>query len=305
MISQRTGAGTLTHLAQRNARRRNSILLSGAVALCLSGCGLLGEPVTSTGPTPSSVPLTTTSTTEPSPSSSPSPRDEDAPELVGPQDLMKRVKTHSQDLPTVTITGRIPLDDSLSARLTAQGSTGGVGELDQQAGVSKSTLRLADGGGRLEMRVVNAEHYLRADEAWFATRKKTTSPLARHAGRWVRIPQENSPINEYRPNQLLKNEFYGSDLTPYDQTTGRVSTEKLRGTWTFRVDLGTAGATGPEHERVIWVEPELNAPHIRQLGYETPRGRTTLVFSRWGSTSEEIAAPANAKELQGSQVGDL
>lgn len=119
----------------------------------------------------------------------------------------------------MTITGRIPIDDTLSARLTAQGSTGGVGELDQDAGFSRSKLTQV-GGGILQMRVISADHYLRAEEVWFETR--------------------------------------GPDaLRPHH---GRVAAEKLNGAWAYRIDLGTAGAKQTQKERVIWVEPDLAAP---------------------------------------------
>lgn len=282
-------------------RTRRTALTTGAVAavIAASACGPLASGPAATS-SPDHEPVSTTTTTEPRTSTS-STTGDPPPPLPDGADLTRRVRNHMAVMNTVTITGTSYLD-RVEVELEARGSTGGLHTPEEHAGASQTTLTRTDTGGTLELRALGEQQYVKADSAWFGG-GIGSARMAKHAGRWVKLPAPAGDVNAVRPNRLLKDRFYGDGLTVPDERTARTTAEKLDGDWVHRLDIERAGkdASVP---RTLWVAAE-DPPVLHQVISGAPPRRETLRFSGWDETSEKVPTPTGAKRLRDGQVGDL
>lgn len=293
------------------ARRRAAFVAVGAVALSLSACGPLdGGDESSSSSTVEPVETTSTSDQPTSSSSSTSGGDPKPANVDGDQ-LLAQAKTRLGSLSTVTIDGTLvsPGEDDSTAddvpiKLHAEGSLGDVTSLDTYAGNSRTTLTL-DNGGTLEVIAKGYVHYVKADEQWFEGLDLQRSALAKHADRWLKMGAEGSPVNELRPNQLIKGSFFGPALTPFDGERASSSVAPYKGRWAHRLTLTTASTEGKQIPRTLWVSAEPGEPNMLELTFGRNPSRTTYRFTKWNETSDEIPAPAGAKTLKDNQVDDL
>lgn len=288
-------------------RRRASLLLAGAVALSVSGCALLpgqappsssGEPVETLTPTPTDDATASSST---SPSGDPTgPK----PQTPDPVALADDMRTYMDAASSVTIRGTLhDTERDMQMKIHAEGSTAGLAQqVTSDAGISRTTLEFP-GGGTMESIVVGWDHYLRVDQQWIDTRKpKLDSPLRKRVGEWVKVPRQQSPVEQYKPHRLLKSSFFGVGLTPEDVRRSPASTVALGDEWAYLLQLNKAGKEGGnDQQRQVWLSTDGNAALLK-MTYGAYPARTTLSFSDWGSSRENWKAPAGARTLK--EFGD-
>lgn len=291
---------------RRSARRRASLLLAGAVALSGAGCTLIaGDDAPST--TSPVVPLQTTTTSEP-PSSTSTASGETPGTAPDATTVVNAARDHMDTSANVTISGTLhEAERDLMVRIHAEGSTGGLKSGQKDAGISRTTASLAD-GGRLETIIVGWDHFVKVDTAWLdGVGAPRDSPMRKHAGRWVKVPRENSPLDRYRPYQLLKQNFFGRGFTQFDarRSTVSIDTELVPGQEAYRVALNKAGKQGRSTQRILWVAAAPQPPEPLKLTYGRYPTRTTLVYSDWNASSEDFSEPRDATVVEDISGEDL
>lgn len=288
----------------RVARRRASILLAGAVALSVTGCTLIGGTDEPTSTSSTQVPLTTTTTSEPSTSSSTSDGGGSKNPPSG-DSVLQSSRNYMNVSSNVTISGTLHDDErDLDVTLRSEGSTGGLLSTSKSAGVSRATLTVP-GGGRMDAIMIGIQHYAKVNLAWLDVNEvPKDSPLRKNLDRWVKVPFDNSPLDPYRPQQLLKGTFFGKSLTPFDAKRSPASFEELAGKETYRVAIRQAGKEGGM-ERIVWISTDAAAPVPIKLTYGQNDQRSTLNFSRWNTTREDFAKPPAAKTVEDLGADDL
>lgn len=279
----------------RTPRRRASLLLAGAVVLSATGCGILDGGVDPSSPTSttSQAPLSTTSTTEPTTSTSSSTVTKDPP---SGSSVLTSSRNYMAASNNVTISGHFYDEErDVVITLRAEGSTGGLRSTSQKAGISRATLSVK-GGGRMEVLIIGASHYVKVNKAWLrAVDAPKDSLMRKNLDTWVSVPFDNSPLAVYRPQQLLKQAFFGKSLTPLDAKKSPASFETLDGVETYRVAIRKADESG--QERILWVSTDPSRPEpIRLSAGQGTRG-TVLRYTDWGSSREDFAKPASARSL--------
>lgn len=296
--------GTVISARTHHARRRVSILLAGAVAVGISGCGLIeggGEPSSTT----THAPLTTTTTTEPSSSSSTSTTSGSSKNPPSGNSILTESRQYMAATNNVTIEGTLYDEErDLTVTLRAEGSTGGLLSTSKKAGISRTTLSIP-GGGSLETIAVGTDHFVKVDKAWLEVMQAPDdSPMRKNTGRWIKVPFEDSPMDAYRPQTLLQQTFYGKSLTPFDAKQSPASYETLDGQETYRVAIRKAdNARGGE--RILWVSTEPGKPAPIRLSYGEGDRQSVLEYSKWGSSRENWKKPAGAKTLEDLSGDDL
>lgn len=288
-----------------NVRRRASILLAGAVALSATGCTLFesGEDPTTSSST--HAPLTTTTTTAPSTSTSTS----DGGTVKNPPSgkfVLAASRTFMEVNSNVTISGKLhDTDRDLDVTIRAEGSTGGLKSQRKDAGRSIATLSVK-GGGKMETITMGYDHYVKVNKQWLDTLEaKRDSPMRKNLDRWVKVPFDNSPLDPYRPQQLLKQAYYGKGLTPYDAVKSPASIEELNGEETYRVAIRKATDKGGGQERILWVSTDAQAPRPIRMTYGENAQRSTLNYSKWNSSREDFTKPAKFKVVEDVTGDDL
>lgn len=279
----------------RTVRRRTALVAAGAVVL--SACGPVGgdEPKSSSS---SHEPVVTTSTTEPSTSSSTSAT-EGGPRPPAPDaaTLVARAKQHMSSMSTVSITGTLYTDvghDTIPIELRSAGSTGDLTSQERHAGASKTTLTLPN-GGTLQVQAQGWYHYIKADAKWFAGLGTDDTMLAKYAGEWLKVTREDSPVDDLRPNSLVKGRFFGKSLTPFDGAKASGSTDSIDGEWVARIDLPTG--KGQRVSRVMWISLDPAKPEMLRLAYGQSPEQTVYEFSGWNDTNDQFTVPKGAKTM--------
>lgn len=280
----------------RTVRRRTALVAAGAVVLSLSACGLTGgeEPDSSTS---SYEPVNTTTTTEPSTSSSSTTKGGPRPKAPDAATLVARAKQHMSSMSTVTITGTLYQEhghDVIAIELRSEGSTGDLTSQETHAGASKTTLTLPN-GGTLHVQAQGWYHYIKADKKWFAGLGREDTQLAKYAGKWLKVKRDASPVDDLRPNSLVKGKFFGKSLTPFDGAKASGSTDRIDGEWVARVDLPQG--KGQRASRVMWISLDPAAPEMLRLAYGQSPEQTVYEFSRWNDTNDQFTAPKGAKTM--------
>lgn len=297
-------------LCDHARRRRASILLAGAVALSLTGCDLEGEGASPSSSSTSQVPLETTSTTEPSTATTTAAGATPSgtrPATPGPETLIDAMRSYASASSSVTITGTLhDAERDLQMSIVSEGSTGGVTQQNADGGKSHSTVTL-EGGGKLESVVIGMEHYVKVDKAWLDTRGvRRASPMRKRVGQWVQIPRERSAVEIFKPYRLIKSSFFGEGLTPIDARYSPASTVALDGEWVHLVQLNRVSGSQGSNAGQRQVYMTTGSPtKLLEMTYGRFPDRTTLKFSKWGSTDEDYTRPAGAKSVKELDDGDL
>ena len=291
---------------RRDARRRASLLLAGAVALSGAGCTLVAGDEAPPAASPV-VPLTTTTTTEP-PSPTFTSQGGPAATAPDPTTVVNAARNHMDTSANVTISGTLfDADRDLLVKIRAEGSTGGLKSGQKDAGISRTTASLAD-GGTLEAIIIGWDHFAKVDRKWLdGVKAPRDSPLRKHADQWVKVPRDNSPLDRYRPYQLLKQNFFGQGLTQFDarRSTVSIDSELVPGQDVYRVALNKAGKGGQSTQRILWVAAAPQPPEPLQLTYGRYPTRTTLVYSDWNNSSEDFSEPRDFTVVEDISDDDL
>ncbi|WP_435200161.1 hypothetical protein [Janibacter sp. GS2] len=281
----------------RTVRRRTALVAAGAVVLSLSACGPVGgkDPGSSSS---SYEPVITTSTTEPPTSSSTSAtRGGPRPPAPDAATLVARAKQHMSSMSTVSITGTLYTTvgrETVPVELRSAGSTGDLTSQERHAGASKTTLTLPN-GGTLEVQAQGWYHYIRADAKWFAGLGRDDTTLAKYAGEWLKVTRDDSPVDDLRPNSLVKGSFFGKSLTPFDGAKASGSTDRIDGEWVARIDLPTG--RGQRASRVMWISLDPAEPEMLRLAYGQSPAQTVYDFSGWNDTNDQFTVPKGARTM--------
>lgn len=296
--------GTVITARVQHARRRASIMLAGAVAVAVSGCGLIGDGTDPTSSTTSQAPLTTTTTSAPTTSSSTS---EGASTKNPPSgnSILTASREYMAATNNVTISGTLyDAERDVTVSIRAEGSTGGLLSTSKKAGISRTTLSLP-GGGSLETIAVGTAHYVKVDKTWLEVMDAPDdSPLRKNTGTWVTVPFDNSPMDAYRPQTLLQQTFYGKSLTPFDAKQSPAIFEEIDGQEAYRVAIRKADQSGGG-ERILWVDTDPATPAPIRLSYGTGDRQSVLEYTDWGSSREDWAKPKGAKSIEGLSGSDF
>lgn len=287
------------HTAHR-ARRRVALMAAGAVALSLSACGTFG-PQEEEGSSSSHAPVETTSTTEPTSSTTSATSGEPRPEPPDGGTLLTRAKEHMSVMSTVTIDGTQAMERegnkaSIPMTLHSEGSTGGGSSQGKNAGASRTTLTI-DNGGKLEVHMQGWYHYVRANDAWFERLGTDETQMAKYAGQWIKIPYDDSPVEDLSPNRLLNGTFFGDSLTQIDVADASGATDRLNGDWVGRLQIAS-GDKGQEVSRTLWVSLDPDKPEVLKLTAGKDKSRATYRFSKWNETDDDLTPPKGAKALK-------
>lgn len=295
--------GSVISARVTHARRRASIMLAGAVAVSVSGCGLIAGGTDSTSSTTTQAPLTTTSTSEPTTSTSTGGGSTKNP--PSGNSILTASREYMAATNNVTITGTLyDADRDLTVSIRAEGSTGGLLSTSKKAGISRTTLSIP-GGGSLETIAVGTAHYVKVDKTWLEVMDAPDdSPMRKNTGTWITVPFDNSPMDAYRPQTLLQQTFYGKSLTPFDAKQSPAIFEELDGQEAYRVAIRKADkASGGE--RILWVGTDPATPAPIRLSYGAGDRESVLEYSDWGSSREDWAKPKGAKSIDGLSGNDF
>lgn len=278
-------------------------MLAGAVAVSVTACGPLGGDDTESSSTSAAPPLTTTTTTAPTSSSSTTATGSTKNPPSG-SSVLTSSREYMASTNNVTISGTLyDADRDLTITLRSEGSTGGLLSTSKKAGISRATLSVP-GGGTMETIIVGIDHYVRVNKEWLEVfEAPDDSPMRKNTGAWVKVPFDDSPLDAYRPQTLLRATFYGESVTPFDAKKSPASFETLDGEETYRVAIRKA--KGDAQERILWVSTAPGEPAPIRLSYGEGERQSVLEYSRWNRSREDFAKPKGAKVMEDLSSDDF
>lgn len=274
--------------------RRTVVVLAaaGATTVVLSACSVLGGGGPQAEPT-----YVAPSTTTTAPSADTAPVGQQPATLPLASQILDSAKGNAQEggAKTVTISAVYPLADDLDVEgpmtVRSSGST--------TPNASELTISMPDGSSLEQRDLGNGQLYLRLEDG--DVRKPfdidLQSQLVRNEGRWVRTYSQKLFVDTYTPYRIIRNSFFAGELEKQDMRYAIVDQRELDGEQVYGVLVRPATEKAKDVVRTVWVTD--SAPY-RFLRYETGdvQTRTSIAFSRWGTTPLPSDRPRGAKKVE-------
>ncbi|QFQ29516.2 hypothetical protein EEW87_002945 [Janibacter melonis] len=278
--------------------RRTVVVLAaaGATTVVLSACSVLGGGGPQAEPT-----YVAPSTTTTAPSADTAPVGQQPATLPLASQVLESAKSNAQEggARSVTISAVYPLAEDLGVEgpmtVRSSGSTGG--------NRSELTISMPDGSSLEQRDLGNGELYLRLEDG--DVRKPfdidLQSQLVRNEGRWVRTYSQKRYVEAYTPNRVIRDSFLAGELEKQDMRYAILDQRELDGEQVYGVLVRPATDETKDVVRTVWVTKD--APY-RFLRYETGdvQTRTSIVFSKWGTTPLPSERPKDAKKVDFSDL---
>ena len=199
----------------------------------------------------------------------------------------------------MTISAVYPLAEDLGVEgpmtVRSSGSTGG--------NRSELTISMPDGSSLEQRDLGNGELYLRLEDG--DVRKPfdidLQSQLVRNEGRWVRTYSDKLFVDTYTPYRIIRNSFFAGELEKQDMRYAILDQRELDGEQVYGVLVRPATDETKDVVRTVWVTKD---DPYRFLRYETGdvQTRTSIVFSKWGTTPLPSERPKDAKKVDFSDL---
>lgn len=278
--------------------RRTVVVLAaaGATTVVLSACSVLGGGGPQAEPT-----YVAPSTTTTAPSADTAPVGQQPATLPLASQVLESAKSNAQEggARTVTISAVYPLAEDLGVEgpmtVRSSGSTGG--------NRSELTISMPDGSLLEQRDLGNGELYLRLEDG--DVRKPfdidLQSQLVRNEGRWVRTYSQKRYVEAYTPNRVIRDSFFAGELEKQDMRYAILDQRELDGEQVYGVLVRPATDETKDVVRTVWVTKD---DPYRFLRYETGdvQTRTSIVFSKWGTTPLPSERPKDAKKVDFSDL---
>ncbi|WP_191563133.1 hypothetical protein [Janibacter melonis] len=278
--------------------RRTVVVLAaaGATTVVLSACSVLGGGASQAEPT-----YVAPSTTTTAPSADTTPVGQQPATLPLASQILESAKINAQEggARSVTISAVYPLAEDLGVEgpmtVRSNGSTGG--------NRSELTISMPDGSSLEQRDLGNGELYLRLEDG--DVRKPfdidLQSQLVRNEGRWVRTYSQKRYVEAYTPNRVIRDSFLAGELEKQDMRYAILDQRELDGEQVYGVLVRPATDETKDVVRTVWVTKD--APY-RFLRYETGdvQTRTSIAFSKWGTTPLPSQRPKGAKKVDFSDL---
>lgn len=278
--------------------RRTVVVLAaaGATTVVLSACSVLGGGGPQAEPT-----YVAPSTTTTAPSADTAPVGQQPATLPLASQVLESAKSNAQEggARTVTISAVYPLAEDLGVEgpmtVRSSGSTGG--------NRSELTISMPDGSSLEQRDLGNGELYLRLEDG--DVRKPfdidLQSQLVRNEGRWVRTYSQKRYVEAYTPNRVIRDSFFAGELEKQDMRYAILDQRELDGEQVYGVLVRPATDETKDVVRTVWVTKD---DPYRFLRYETGdvQTRTSIVFSKWGTTPLPSERPKDAKKVDFSDL---
>ncbi|MCB5992587.1 hypothetical protein [Janibacter melonis] len=278
--------------------RRTVVVLAaaGVTTVVLSACSVLGGGGPQAEPT-----YVAPSTTTTAPSADTAPVGQQPATLPLASQVLESAKSNAQEggARSVTISAVYPLAEDLGVEgpmtVRSSGSTGG--------NRSELTISMPDGSSLEQRDLGNGELYLRLEDG--DVRKPfdidLQSQLVRNEGRWVRTYSQKRYVEAYTPNRVIRDSFLAGELEKQDMRYAILDQRELDGEQVYGVLVRPATDETKDVVRTVWVTKD--APY-RFLRYETGdvQTRTSIAFSKWGTTPLPSQRPKGAKKVDFSDL---
>ncbi|GAA1235050.1 hypothetical protein GCM10009633_05190 [Janibacter melonis] len=269
---------------------------AGVTTVVLSACSVLGGGGPQAEPT-----YVAPSTTTTAPSADTAPVGQQPATLPLASQVLESAKSNAQEggARSVTISAVYPLAEDLGVEgpmtVRSSGSTGG--------NRSELTISMPDGSSLEQRDLGNGELYLRLEDG--DVRKPfdidLQSQLVRNEGRWVRTYSQKRYVEAYTPNRVIRDSFLAGELEKQDMRYAILDQRELDGEQVYGVLVRPATDETKDVVRTVWVTKD--APY-RFLRYETGdvQTRTSIAFSKWGTTPLPSQRPKGAKKVDFSDL---
>ncbi|MEX1909131.1 hypothetical protein L6241_12645 [Janibacter sp. Y6] len=278
--------------------RRTVVVLAaaGATTVVLSACSVLGGGGPQAEPT-----YVAPSTTTTAPSADTAPVGQQPATLPLASQVLESAKSNALEggARSVTISAVYPLAEDLGVEgpmtVRSSGSTAG--------NRSELTISMPDGSSLEQRDLGNGELYLRLEDG--DVRKPfdidLQSQLVRNEGRWVRTYSQKRYVEDYTPYRIIRNSFFAGELEKQDMRYAILDQRELDGEQVYGVLVRPATDETKDVVRTVWVT---NDDPYRFLRYETGdvQTRTSIVFSKWGTTPLPSERPQGAKKVDFSDL---
>ena len=278
--------------------RRTVVVLAaaGATTVVLSACSVLGGGGPQAEPT-----YVAPSTTTTAPSADTAPVGQQPATLPLASQVLESAKSNALEggARSVTISAVYPLAEDLGVEgpmtVRSSGSTGG--------NRSELTISMPDGSSLEQRDLGNGELYLRLEDG--DVRKPfdidLQSQLVRNEGRWVRTYSQKRYVEAYTPNRVIRDSFFAGELEKQDMRYAILDQRELDGEQVYGVLVRPATDETKDVVRTVWVTKD---DPYRFLRYETGdvQTRTSIVFSKWGTTPLPSERPKDAKKVDFSDL---